>query len=80
MVGIRRLQMVAAAVMANGLLALTLGSSQPAFASSCSSNNYMIGCACSAGWTCRVVSGCTATKLCLPNICAGAQATLCTYS
>ena len=66
----RKLQLGALAVLANGMLALTAMTPVPALASSCSTNNYVIPCSCTAN-SCKAVSGCTATQSCVAAICWG---------
>lgn len=76
----QRLQLSAAVVIANGLFALGVTGSGPAFASACSSNNYFAGCGCFA--QCNTVPGCTATRSCVSGLepCAPFLADICTYS
>lgn len=83
MVSNRRIQLSAAAVIANGLLALSLLSAQPAFASGCSSNDYFVECGCpiSGPINCKTVAGCTATGICENGgICGNGPWSYCTYS
>jgi hypothetical protein len=75
----RKIQLSAAAVIANGLLALTTLSPSPALASGCSSHNYSPGCGCV---TCATFSGCTLQRICTvqPPICGGRIVTICNYT
>ena len=76
----RKLQWGAAAVIANGLLALTAMSPRPALASSCSSHDLLHCIDTCEPSVCQPVAGCTLTVLC-PNACGfGRQGTLCSYN
>jgi len=74
----RKIQLSAAAVVANGLLALIVMSPTPALAAGCSDNNYLAGCVC--GVQCRTVPGCTSQQLCIQLICSGRPGQFCRYS
>jgi hypothetical protein len=76
----RKIQLSAAAVIANGLLALTAMSPGPALAAGCADHDYVPGCGCPV--TCATFSGCTLTQKCLlqPPVCASHPFTFCTYN
>jgi hypothetical protein len=70
----RKLQLGAAAVIANGLLALTLMAPRPAMAAACSDYNFS-ACGC---FECPTVPGCTVTRYC-GYLCEGDSLTICWY-
>jgi len=73
-----KLQLSAAAVIANGVLALVALAPESAIASSCSSHNT-IKCSCAAN-VCPQVPGCTLAPICLNSTCEGLiRQTLCAY-
>lgn len=77
---IRRIQLSAVAVVANGLVALATMSPSTALAAGCSSHDYSPGCGCSL--TCANFAGCTTTYTCipLPQVCGTKGLVRCTYS
>jgi hypothetical protein len=58
----RKLRLGAAAVIANGLIALSATAPNPALAAACSDNNHYNCDSCTA--TCPSVSGCTTNSYC----------------
>ena len=74
----RKLQLSAAAVLANGLLALFSMAPNSALAAGCSSNNYTF-CFCDPTF-CRTVAGCTVTGVCAQIGCGGEERTFCEYN
>jgi hypothetical protein len=75
-----KIRLGAAAVVANGLLALVAMAPRPALADSCAGNNYALPCDCSTG-ACRTIPGCTLYAFCAPIACGTGQlSTACTYS
>jgi hypothetical protein len=78
-----KLQLGAAAVIVNGLAAMSLVSPSPAFAAGCSTYNYNIEAICAAppNHLCSSVPGCTLTETCVsiyPD--AGVIQTQCRYT
>jgi hypothetical protein len=75
----RKLQLCAAAVIANGLMALGAMTPTAALAVACSDNNFGV-CNELCLTTCPPVSGCTVTKICLPPPVCDVTGTYCSYS
>jgi len=78
---ILKLRLGAVAVIANGLLALTVLSPSPALAAGCVDHDYGAGCGCTQ--TCATFAGCTLTQACIvinPSICGGGPVTFCEYN
>ena len=76
----RRIQLSAAAVILNGILALSASTPRTAIASSCSDNNYWVGCLCRPAYPCLPVSGCSGGAICVAGFCGGIGATFCVYN
>lgn len=75
----RKLQLGAAAVIANGLIALGAMTPTPAMAAACGDNNRVILCDWCAS-SCPLISGCTASKICIPACGMGVLSTACLYN
>lgn len=76
----RKLQLSAAAVIANGLVVLGAMAPSSAFAAACSDHSYAVICdGCTS--SCMPVSGCTLTKMCFSvPPCEFTVSTVCGYS
>jgi hypothetical protein len=77
----RKLQLCAATVIANGLMALGAMTPTAALAAACTANTFTVCLNPSCSVTCPAVSGCTVTKYCNVPICGPIpQDTLCYYT
>jgi hypothetical protein len=68
MQSLRKIQLSAAAVIANGLLVLGTTTPTTALAAGCADHNYVELCVCAApgGSRCQTVPGCTVNEQCVP--------------